>query len=148
MPPRPITDPRTARLVAAYEALRPDTVPALLALYDEEALFKDPFNEVRGQAAIGRIFAHMFQALAAPRFEVRVAVTEGDDAFLTWDFHFARRGQTERWTIRGATHLLYTPAGQVSVHRDYWDAAEELYAKLPLLGLMMRALQRRLGTPP
>jgi ketosteroid isomerase-like protein len=97
--------------VAAYEALRPDTVPALLALYDDEALFKDPFNEVRGQAAIGRIFAHMFQALEAPRFEVRVAVTEGDDAFLTWDFHFARRGQTERWTIRGATHLLYTPAG-------------------------------------
>jgi ketosteroid isomerase-like protein len=148
MPPRPITDPRTASLVAAYEALRPDTVPALLALYDEEALFKDPFNEVRGQAAIGRIFAHMFQSLEAPRFEVRVAVTEGDDAFLTWDFHFARRGQPERWTIRGATHLLYTPAGQVSVHRDYWDAAEELYAKLPLLGLLMRALQRRLGTPP
>ena len=36
---------------AAYEALRPDTVPDLLALYDDEALFKDPFNEVRGQAA-------------------------------------------------------------------------------------------------
>ncbi|MCO5977000.1 nuclear transport factor 2 family protein [Ideonella oryzae] len=147
MPPRPITDPRTARLVAAYEALRPDTVPDLLALYDDEALFKDPFNEVRGQAAIGRIFAHMFQALAAPRFEVRVAVTEGNDAFLTWDFHFARRGQPERWTIRGASHLLYTPDGRVSVHRDYWDAAEELYAKLPLLGVLMRALQRRLGTP-
>jgi len=145
---RPITDPRTARLVAAYEALRPDTLPELLALYDDEALFKDPFNEVRGQAAIGRIFAHMFQALDAPRFEVRVAVTECSDAFLTWDFHFARRSQSERWTIRGASHLLYTPDGRVAVHRDYWDAAEELYAKLPLLGGLMRALQLRLGTPP
>jgi hypothetical protein len=48
--------------------------------------------------------------------------------------------------IRGASHLvLREEAGQwrVAVHRDYWDAAEELYEKLPVLGSLMRWLKRR-----
>jgi hypothetical protein len=32
----------------------------------------------------------------------------------------------------------------VADHRDYWDAAEELYEKLPVLGALMRLLKRRL----
>ena len=30
-------------------------------------------------------------------------------------------------------------------HRDYWDAAEELYEKLPVLGALMRLLRRKLA---
>jgi steroid delta-isomerase len=29
------------------------------------------------------------------------------------------------------------------MHRDYWDAAEELYEKLPVLGSVMRWLKAR-----
>ena len=47
-------------------------------------------------------------------------------------------------SIRGCTELRFDSAGQVALHRDYWDAAEELYEKLPLLGALMRALRRRL----
>lgn len=31
------------------------------------------------------------------------------------------------------------------MHRDYWDAAEELYEKLPVLGDLMRWLRRQAG---
>ncbi|NBU45056.1 MAG: nuclear transport factor 2 family protein, partial [Betaproteobacteria bacterium] len=31
------------------------------------------------------------------------------------------------------------------LHRDYWDAAEELYEKFPLVGHMMRWLKRRVN---
>jgi len=37
--------------------------------------------------------------------------------------------------------------GKVVAHRDYWDAAEELYAKLPLLGPLVRLLGRRFAAP-
>jgi hypothetical protein len=49
----------------------------------------------------------------------------------------------EPWTIRGATHLRFAADGRIRYHRDYWDAAEELYAKLPVIGAMTRLLQRR-----
>lgn len=37
--------------------------------------------------------------------------------------------------------------GRIVLHRDYWDAAEELYAKLPVLGGLMRYLKRKLAAP-
>ncbi|PZP36735.1 MAG: isomerase [Roseateles depolymerans] len=137
------SDPRAAALVAAYEGLTRDSLPTLLALYAEQARFKDPFNEVRGRAAIEQVFAHMFNTLREPRFTVTLCTCEGDHAFLTWDFRFLRE-RGEPLLVRGASHLSFQPDGLVALHRDYWDAAEELYAKLPLLGVLMRALQKRL----
>jgi steroid delta-isomerase len=105
------------------------------------ARFKDPFNEVQGVAAIRAIFAHMFQQVQVPRFVVLTAVAEGAQCFLTWDFHFQTGGKA--LTIHGASHLHFDDSGRVLGHRDYWDAAEELYEKLPLLGSLMRWLKRR-----
>jgi hypothetical protein len=45
--------------------------------------------------------------------------------------------------VRGGTHLVFNDEGLVTLHRDYWDAAEELYEKLPLVGGLMRWLKRR-----
>jgi hypothetical protein len=39
--------------------------------------------------------------------------------------------------------LVLDEAGRITLHRDYWDAAEELYEKLPLIGGLMRWLKRR-----
>lgn len=141
------SDPRTDRLVAAYQHLSRDRLPALLALYAEQARFKDPFNDVTGRRAMATIFSHMFDTLVSPRFVVLSAITQGDQAFLTWDFHFRRSGSDRAWCIHGATQLHFDSAGYVRLHRDYWDAAEELYARLPLLGGLMRWLQRQLRTP-
>jgi steroid delta-isomerase len=37
--------------------------------------------------------------------------------------------------------------GRVVYHRDYWDAAGELYERIPLLGALMRGVRRRLRAP-
>jgi hypothetical protein len=31
----------------------------------------------------------------------------------------------------------------ITEHRDYWDAAEELYEKIPVLGGLMRWLKKK-----
>jgi ketosteroid isomerase-like protein len=136
-------DPRVLRVRRFFAALARADVARLGEIYAPDAVFKDPFNEVRGVAAIERIFAHMFDQVDAPRFVIHEAIGAGDQAFLTWDFRFRRRGRTDEMTIRGATHLRFDGAGRICLHRDYWDAAEELYEKLPLLGGLMRWLRRR-----
>jgi steroid Delta-isomerase len=137
-------DPRVQRLVALYENLAPADLPALTALYTLDARFKDPFNEVQGSAAIERIFAHMFESLHEPRFVVHEALVQGDQCFLAWDFKFRfKRFSAAPQTVRGSSHLRFAADGRVAWHRDYWDAAEELYEKLPLLGGLMRWLRRR-----
>jgi steroid Delta-isomerase len=137
-------DARVQRIVAMFEALSAADVARLAEIYTADARFKDPFNEVSGLAAIQRVFAHMFVALDGPRFAIRDVIVQGEQCFLTWDFVFRmkrfRRGEQ---TIRGGSHLVLAADGRIASHRDYWDAAEELYEKLPGLGALMRWLKRR-----
>jgi len=60
-----------------------------------------------------------------------------------WDFEFRMRGKPVSQCIRGSSHIRFNSAGLVIYHRDYWDAAEELYEKIPLLGNLMRFLKRQ-----
>ena len=132
------------RLVAFYHELTPQSLSRLGELYAADAYFKDPFNEVRGVAAIARIFTHMFRQVEAPRFRVSERVVDAGGALLVWEFSYrARRlGGGAEQRIRGVSHLKFAADGKVAYHRDYWDAAEELYMKLPLLGALLRRLQR------
>ena len=134
-----------ARLVAYFQALTPDNVADVGQFYAPQARFKDPFNDVTGLAAIRRIFDHMFVALEAPRFVVTRQVVQGEHCFLTWEFHFAFKNfkQRQPQVILGASHLVFDPQSRVTLHRDYWDAAEELYEKLPVVGSLMRWLKNR-----
>lgn len=133
-----------ARLRRFFETISPATVGELGTIYAPDAYFKDPFNEVRGVPAIERIFGHMFQQVDVPRFVVHDIVAHGDQAFVTWDFRFRmKRFNPAEQVIRGASHLRFDRTGLVVFHRDYWDAAEELYEKLPVLGSLMRFLRRR-----
>lgn len=137
-------DARVARLVALFESVTPADISRLGEFYAADTRFKDPFNDVQGVAEVQRIFAHMFVALNTPRFVVRDIVVQGDQCFLSWDFLFRfKRFSNAGQTVRGASHLVFDARGLVAVHRDYWDAAEELYEKLPAVGALMRWLKRR-----
>jgi len=131
-------------LIDWFEHLSPATLDQLPRFYAAEAVFKDPFNEVRGVESIQHIFRHMFTQVDDPRFVVGSRFSGDDGVMLLWDFHFRTRGplSPQALTVRGATHLRCNAEGRIVLHRDYWDAAEELYAKLPLVGCLMRGLQR------
>ena len=132
-------------LIRFFETLSPDSVSALDKHYAPQARFKDPFNDVTGLPAITHIFSHMFVSLHAPRFVVKERIVQGQQCFLTWEFHFRfkRFKESETQVILGGSHLVFGADGKVSLHRDYWDAAEELYEKLPAIGALMRWLKRR-----
>lgn len=138
------TDDPVQRVSTFFETLTPASLKELADHYTRDARFKDPFNDVQGIPAIEAVFTHMFATLAAPRFVVLEAVHEGSRCFLTWDFHFRqpRLGDGEV-TVHGGSLLHFAPDGRIVLHRDYWDPAEELYEKLPLLGALMRWLKRR-----
>ena len=133
------------RIAQFFETLQPVDLPKLAQLYSQDARFKDPFNDVTGVPAIMAIFEHMFVNLHEPRFVVTERVVQGEQCVLVWEFHFrfktVRPAEWQR--ILGASHLRFDAQGQVTLHRDYWDAAEELYEKLPVVGSVMRWLKKR-----
>lgn len=142
--PAPAPHPTILKVAAFYEQLTPDGLDALTELYAPDARFKDPFNDVRGHTAIRRIFSHMFTQVDAPRFIVTHIIASGQHACVLWEFRFRmRRWQKKEQCIVGSSHLNLDAYGKICLHRDYWDAAEELYEKLPILGSLMRWLKAR-----
>ena len=138
---------RLQRIVTFFETLDRAAVARISEVYAADTWFKDPFNEVKGITAVTQIFEHMFEQVDEPRFVIIDAVEQGDAAFLTWDFRFRmkRFDTVTVQTVRGASHLKFAADGYANYHRDYWDAAEELYEKLPVLGSLMRWLKRQAG---
>ena len=134
-------------LIHWFEHLTPDTLDQLPQFYAADAEFKDPFNEVRGLPAIRQIFTHMFRQVAEPRFVIVDRVVDDNGAVLVWEFHCRAKlgGGSEAQILRGASHLRFDADGKVIWHRDYWDAAEELYAKLPVIGWLTRRLKKSLS---
>jgi steroid delta-isomerase len=134
-------------LIEFFHGLSPQSVARFPEFYSADAYFKDPFNEVRGVAAVQRIFTHMFDQVGEPRFVVTGRVVDDGGAMLIWEFHFRVRlfGRGETQVMRGVSHLKFAADGKVDYHRDYWDTGEELYMKLPALGTLMRGLRRALA---
>ena len=141
------SDSPIERIVDFFENLNPAKVSKLGQIYAPDARFKDPFNDVQGTAAIQAIFAHMFVQVENPRFTIKERMVDQHQCFLTWEFrfNFISFKQSQRQCILGATHLVLNDGGLITLHRDYWDAAEELYEKIPLLGGFMRWLKQRAG---
>ena len=128
-----------------FETLTAESVRELGRYYTADAYFRDPFNEVTGLEKVEAIFAHMFEAMHEPRFIIREHIVQGDRVVLVWDFDFRIKRYKPEVTqrIHGLSVLKLAADGRVAWHRDYWDAAGELYEKLPVIGGLMRWLKRK-----
>jgi hypothetical protein len=124
-----------------YASLTPQSIRDVAKFYQADAHFKDPFNDVRGVAGIEAIFVHMFETTEFPRFIIGERIEQAHQAFVTWTFEFSLKGKA--YCVVGGSHFVFDDHGLVIEHRDYWDAAEELFQKLPIVGAPIRWLRRR-----
>lgn len=135
------------RFIHYWQTLTPETVGAIAEVYTGDAGFRDPFNDVTGIEAIRHIFADMFVRLDQPVFTIIETIEQDHGAILIWDFDFrikALKPELKR-RIHGVSHIRFAADGRVHYHRDYWDAAGELYEQLPMVGGLMRFLKKRMA---
>jgi ketosteroid isomerase-like protein len=134
-----------ARYARLFETLTPETLGDLDAAVTEDIHFVDPFNDVTGRAALRRVFQAMYRDLDDPRFSVTHRAFDGDVGFLRWTLTARVKALRADWHIVGMTELRFAPDGRVREHIDHWDAAGQLYERLPVLGWVPRLLRRKLG---
>ncbi len=126
-----------------FEALTADTLSGIDQIYANDAHFKDPFHDVQGRDRILAIYAKMFKALQSPQFHVQAPLGNEHEAFLRWTMTFRLRGQD--YAIVGTSYLRLDASGRIIDHVDYWDAAEYVYEKIPLLGGLIRLVKQKLA---
>lgn len=131
------------RYTAFFEALSPDSLSELSRHVTEDVHFRDPFNDFTGRPRMERAFRHMFDLLDEVRFEVLDGACGDSAAYLRWSMVY-RRGQGPEQRIEGMSEIILAGDGRVSAHIDHWDAAGQLYERLPVIGAVLRRLRRRL----
>ena len=134
---------RFDELAEWFETLTPASLQGSASVYAPNATFRDPFNDLRGVTSVRQVYQHMFETLVEPRFVITSKLIESANAFMTWRFLFTLRGKA--YVIEGGTHFVLDEQGLIATHRDYWDAAQELYEKIPVLGAVLRGLRRKIS---
>lgn len=131
--------------IAYYERLSPRNIRLIEKLAEPSMQFKDPFNDVRGVDAVEKIFEHMFENLDNPKFKVTTYMWADDNmsAYIKWDFTFNRKGAA--YHIPGISEVSFGDRGLINSHIDYWDSGEYFYAKLPIIGAVIRWVRGKLS---
>lgn len=134
------------RIKHFWQTLTLEGVAEIGAYYADDATFRDPFNNLKGLHAIKHVFVDMFARTHDPRFVITETILEDNRVLLIWDFTFRLKSLKPDLTrkIHGTSVIHFSADGRVISHRDYWDAAEELYEQLPLIGILMRWLKRKM----
>ena len=133
--------------VKAFTSLRPGNIDTLLALVEIDVVFVDPFNKLRGKAAFGAVFEHMFETTIEPQFTVSdVAHSTVRDRHVTY-LRWQMTARTKGWPsvsleLEGMSEIHIGDTGLVSHHIDHWDSASQLLSKLPFIGVLVRQIMR------
>ena len=129
-----------------FAGLTRDNVEDLRAMATPDIRFKDPFNEITGVDQVIGLLRHMFDTTIDARFTIRDQAIGSSIAFISWDFHcsVARLGKLN---IVGASEIRFRQDLRVAAHIDHWDAGEQVYQRVPLLGSLLHLVKRRLAFP-
>lgn len=133
------------RYVQFFRQLTPASLAEIAQLFAADARFKDPFNDVRGIEAIRHVFEHMFAITELSRFDIIQYATHDNCLLILWHYEFKARDSKLAGIIPGTSVVYFNADGKVQEHVDYWDPAEHVYAKVPILKTLMAWLRRRIS---
>jgi hypothetical protein len=107
-------------------------------------VFCDPFHEAKGREAMKEILAGMFTAFDEPRFKVTDLALGDFQGFIQWHFESGGSGRYA-FSFDGMSAVSFCPDSSIFLHQDYWDAAASIHARLPLVGPLVRLINRTIA---
>lgn len=100
--------------------------------------------ELKGSPAIARYFARSAEATESIDVEIEQITRTEDGVYVRWIMTYTIHYRSMTIRAPGISHLRFTPDGQISYHRDYWDGSGALAEMVPLTGSVLRAIKGRL----
>ncbi len=130
-----------------YQELSSNNLEALDLIYHPDIHFIDPAHEITGLTMLKSYFHSLYQNVSSIGFDFTSRIRQDDDIALEWVMsisHF-RLNRGRIFKVNGMSRLHVTNSGLVDLHRDYFDLGAMLYERLPVLGMVVINLKRRLG---
>lgn len=140
-----LLDERLADYAALFQGMTKQRLQDLRRLCRGDIHFRDPFNDLRGIDGYIRALEKMYTEVRDPAFAVHDSVRSGRHGYLRWTFTARSKKGSATWRFEGMSEIVFDDDGLIGEHLDHWDAASQLYEKLPLIGMVLRAIRRKLA---
>ena len=127
------------------DGLQPEELDRLRELCTPDVHFRDPFNNVRSVDAYIEILKESFETMSDVSFEVLETFWSDEAAVVKWNFHFRMKEGREREMITGLSEVRANAEGRITAHLDYWDSGERIYARIPVIGVFIRMIRRKVS---
>lgn len=132
--------------VSVFENLSAETLDDLEKVMAPNVRFKDPFNDVSGWSNVRAIFDRMYRTLVQAKFDIddsAISISSRPAALLHWRMRAIVAKSGRKIEIAGMSVVDFDTSGRVISHIDHWDASEQFYERLPVLGTILRAIKKR-----
>ncbi len=133
------------RFMNFYTVFSAEIIEAgLRDLYAQDAYFRDGFREVVGLEEMFDYFVASTAGVDECRFVIEMPTVADGEYFFRWVMKLKlKRKPDEEIVAVGVSHVRFNLEGKVVFQQDYWDAGR-LYERLPLIGSLVRWINRRI----
>jgi hypothetical protein len=114
-------------------------------LYASELHFSDALMMTRNRDRVVEHFQGLVDAGTAVQVEILQTLVSEADVYLIWSMQaeFTPVRQSVVSDTIGITHLRFNEAGRVVLHQDFWDTGLGFYQHIPVLGRVVKSINRR-----
>jgi len=130
--------------IAFFEGMTTADIDRVPDVYAPDARFKDPFSDFRGHDRLQRMFTAMLRDVRDYALVVDARCLDGRTGWLRWTMsgYVSALGK-DKWIVTGTSVIVFDADGRVTEHVDYWDAASQMYERLPVLGWILGKIRGR-----
>ena len=89
--------------------------------------------------SLQHVFEHTHRHVRSVQFNVHETAWSGRTAYVRWTMTGYVKVIGE-WRVEGVSEISFAEDGRVASHIDHWDAASQFYARLPVIGWLLRRI--------
>lgn len=136
------------KFLKIYRTLDASNLELLSEIYEDEIVFIDPAHEIKGLPHLTEYFRQLYQDINHINFEFEHPLRVQDAGYVQWAMTFSHPSikKGKDIVVEGATCIRFGDEDKVIYHRDYFDLGSMLYQHIPILGSIVKTINRRLGT--
>ena len=131
-----------------YRNLTLDNLSTLGEIYTEDIRFIDPAHELNGLTVLTSYFKNLYENINHIDYDFVHPMRVDGQCYLQWHMRFShpRLKRGADITVHGTSFLQFNSEEKVHFHQDFFDLGSMIYQHLPLLGTIIKSLNRKLGS--
>ncbi len=115
-------------------------------VYAPGAYLNDTLVTHHGPDEIKAYFLATAETMTSFELSIDDSSRSGPDHYIRWTMIFAAPKLSSGEPIHsvGISQVRFNNTGQVAFHQDFWDAGQNIYGQIPLVGGMIGIIKKRL----